>query len=164
MLDKPFVRVSTGRRYTIVALRWTFAYFGTISLANDSGRSTSSGILSTISRGKCPWHIFALLYGVGKSFWASDAPRPIFIGAEKGTERLDVARFPQTDSIGELLVQVRALQTEKQDFDSVVLDSLDWVEPLIWKAVEFMPHSNQEYTARRLQSQKHGFTYLHLSP
>jgi len=30
---------------------------------------------------------------------------------------------------------VRALQTEKHEFDSVVLDSLDWVEPLIWKAV-----------------------------
>jgi hypothetical protein len=27
------------------------------------------------------------------------------------------------------------LQTAKHEFDSVVLDSLDWVEPLIWKAV-----------------------------
>ena len=95
-------------------------------------------ILSTISRGKHPRHIFALVYGtsgVGKSFWASQAPRPIFITTEKGTEQLDVARFPQTESIGELLAQVRALQNEKHDFDSVVLDSLDWVEPLIWKAV-----------------------------
>jgi hypothetical protein len=98
----------------------------------------TTGILSTISRGKRPRHIFALLYGVdgvGKSFWASRAPRPIFVGAEKGTEQLDVARFPQTESISELLAQIRALQTEKHDFDSVVLDSLDWVEPLIWKAV-----------------------------
>jgi hypothetical protein len=98
----------------------------------------ASGVLSTISRGKRPRHIFALLYGVdgvGKSFWASHAPRPIFIGAEKGTEQLDVARFPQTESISELLAQIRALATEKHDFDSVVLDSLDWVEPLIWKAV-----------------------------
>src|SRR6516164_6238738 len=95
-------------------------------------------ILSTISRGKRPRHIFALVYGtdgVGKSSWASHAPRPIFIGAEKGTEQLDVARFPQTESIGELLAQVRALQSEKHEFNTVVLDSLDWVEPLIWKAV-----------------------------
>src|SRR5215472_16136841 len=96
-------------------------------------------LLSTISRGKRPRRIFALIYGtdgVGKSSWASHAPNPIFIGAEKGTEQLDVARFPQTESIGELLAQVRALQqTEKHEFDSVVLDSLDWVEPLIWKAV-----------------------------
>jgi hypothetical protein len=95
-------------------------------------------ILSTISRGKRPRHIFALIYGtdgVGKSTLCSHAPNPIFIGAEKGTEQLDVARFPQTESISELLSQVRALQTEKHEFDSVVLDSLDWVEPLIWKAV-----------------------------
>ena len=95
-------------------------------------------ILSTISRGKRPRHIFALFYGtdgVGKSTLCSHAPTPIFIGAEKGTEQLDVARFPQTESISELLAQIRALQTEKHDFDSVVLDSLDWVEPLIWKAV-----------------------------
>jgi hypothetical protein len=100
--------------------------------------STPSTILSTISRGKRPRHIFALFYGtdgVGKSTMCSHAPNPVFIGAEKGTEQLDVARFPQTESIAELLAQIRALQTEQHDFDSVVLDSLDWVEPLIWKAV-----------------------------
>ena len=95
-------------------------------------------ILSTISRGKRPRHIFALVYGtdgVGNSTLCSHTPNPIFIGAEKGTEQLDVARFPQTESIGELLAQIRALQNEKHEFDSVALDSLDWIEPLIWKAV-----------------------------
>jgi hypothetical protein len=95
-------------------------------------------ILSTISRGKRPRRIFALIYGtdgVGKSTFCSHAPRPIFIGAEKGTEQLDVARFPQVESIAELFSQVRALQTEQHEFQTVVLDSLDWVEPLIWKAV-----------------------------
>jgi AAA domain-containing protein len=104
---------------------------------NGNGRAVS-GILSTISRGKRPRHIFALVYGtdgVGKCVWASRSPSPIFIGAEKGTEQLDVARFPQTDSITELLTQIRALQTEKHEFNTAVLDSLDWVEPLIWKAV-----------------------------
>ena len=97
-----------------------------------------SDILSTISRGKRPRHIFALVYGtdgVGKSTLCSHAPHPIFVGAEKGTEQLDVARFPQTETIGELLDQLRALQTEKHEFQTVVLDSLDWIEPLIWKAV-----------------------------
>jgi hypothetical protein len=95
-------------------------------------------ILSTISRGKRPRHIFALLYGtdgVGKSAVCSHAPNPIFVGAEKGTEQLDVARFPQTETIAELLDQLRALQTEKHEFNTVVLDSLDWIEPLIWRAV-----------------------------
>jgi hypothetical protein len=88
--------------------------------------------LEALSLGKRPRHIFAFIYGtdgVGKSTMCSHAPRPIFIGAEKGTEQLDVARFPQLESIGELLSELRALSTEKHDFDSVVLDSLDWVEP-----------------------------------
>jgi AAA domain len=95
-------------------------------------------ILSTISRGRRPQRIFALIYGtdgVGKSTLCSHAPKPIFVGAEKGTEQLDVARFPQTETIAELLDQLRALQTEKHEFQTVVLDSLDWIEPLIWKAV-----------------------------
>jgi hypothetical protein len=102
-----------------------------------NGRATS-GILSTISRGKRPRHIFALIYGVdgvGKTTACSHAPNPVFIGAEKGTEQLDVARFPQTETIQDLLDQLRALQTQKHEFDTVVLDSLDWIEPLIWKAV-----------------------------
>jgi hypothetical protein len=37
--------------------------------------------------------------------------------------------------IGELFGQLRALQTEKHESNTVVLDSLDWIEPLIWKAV-----------------------------
>ena len=95
-------------------------------------------LLDTITKGRRPRYIWALIYGVdgvGKSHWASQAPHPIFVGAEKGTEQLDVARFPQTEQVSELFAQLRTLQTEKHDFQTVVLDSLDWVEPLIWKAV-----------------------------
>jgi AAA domain len=95
-------------------------------------------ILSTISRGRRPQHIFALIYGtsgVGKSFWASNAPKPIFICTEKGTEQLNIARFPIVNSFAELLEQLRALQIEKHEFQSIVIDSIDWLEPLIWKAV-----------------------------
>jgi hypothetical protein len=104
----------------------------------DRQPEPATGILSTISRGKRPRHIFALIYGtdgVGKSTLCSHAPNPIFVGAEKGTEQLDVARFPQTETVSELFGQLRALQIEKHEFDTVVLDSLDWIEPLIWKAV-----------------------------
>jgi AAA domain-containing protein len=95
-------------------------------------------LLETITKGRRPRYIWALIYGtdgVGKSTMCSHAPNPIFVGAEKGTEQLDVARFPQVESIGELFAQLRTLQVEKHDFQTVVLDSLDWIEPLIWKAV-----------------------------
>ena len=70
---------------------------------------TTVSILCTISRGKRLRHIFALIYGVdgvGRSTHCSHAPNPVFIGAKKDTEQLDVARFPQTDSIAELLTQI----------------------------------------------------------
>jgi hypothetical protein len=95
-------------------------------------------LLDTITKGRRPRYIWALIYGtdgVGKSTMCSHAPKPIFVGAEKGTEQLDVARFPQVESIGELFAQLRTLQLEKHEFQTVVLDSLDWIEPLIWKAV-----------------------------
>jgi hypothetical protein len=95
-------------------------------------------LLDTITKGRRPRYIWALIYGtdgVGKSTVCSQAPNPIFVGAEKGTEQLDVARFPQVESISELFAQLRTLQTEKHQYQTVVLDSLDWIEPLIWKAV-----------------------------
>jgi hypothetical protein len=95
-------------------------------------------LLDTVTKGRRPRYIWALIYGtdgVGKSTLCSHAPNPIFVGAEKGTEQLDVARFPQTESISDLFAQLRTLQTEKHEYQTVVLDSLDWVEPLIWKAV-----------------------------
>ena len=67
--------------------------------------------------------------GVGKSTLCSHAPNLIFVDAEKGAEQLDVARFPQTQTFGELLVQLRALQNEKHDFQTAVPDSLDWIDP-----------------------------------
>ena len=81
----------------------------------------------------------ALVYGtdgVGKSTFCSHAPNPIFVGAEKGTEQLDVARFPQTETIQDLLDQLRALQTRETRirYGRARLAS-DWIEPLIWKSV-----------------------------
>jgi AAA domain len=47
-------------------------------------------------------------------------------------DAFDVSELVPTSHI---TVFGRALQTEKHDFDTVVLASLDWVEPLIWKTV-----------------------------
>jgi len=83
----------------------------------------TTSLLATISRGKRPRHIFTLIYGtdgVGKSTLCSHAPNPIFVGAEKGTEQLDVARFPQTESISELLDQFRALQPRSTNFKHMI--------------------------------------------
>lgn len=73
--------------------------------------------------------------GVGKSTFAANAPRPVFLGPEDGTDHLDVARFPVPESWVDILDAIHTLRTEPHEYRTLAVDSLDWVEPLIWTAV-----------------------------
>lgn len=70
--------------------------------------------------------------GVGKSTFAAGAPSPIFLGAEDGTSQLDVARFPEPTTWADALGAVDVLMAEKHDYETLVIDTLDWLEPLCW--------------------------------
>jgi AAA domain-containing protein len=77
-----------------------------------------------------------LLYGVegvGKSTFGANAPAPIFLGTEDGTSQLDVERFPQPGSWAEVLEAVDVLQRDEHDRKTLVIDTLDWIEPLCWE-------------------------------
>lgn len=94
--------------------------------------------LAGVKRGIVPGAIRVLVYGpegVGKSSLAADAPNPIFLGAEDGTRFLDVARFPQPDVWADALGACRVLETEKHAYESIVIDTADWLEPLCWSQV-----------------------------
>jgi hypothetical protein len=74
-----------------------------------------------------------LLYGVdgvGKTTLAACAPAPIFIGIEDGTAKLDVPRFPEPQSWLEVLAAIDQLTDKPHAYQSVVVDTLDWLEPL----------------------------------
>lgn len=73
--------------------------------------------------------------GVGKSTFASQAPSPIFIAAEDGTAQLDVVRFPSPTGWTEARECIRVLLKEQHDYKTVVIDTLDWLEPLCWDMV-----------------------------
>lgn len=73
--------------------------------------------------------------GVGKSTFAAQSDAPIFLNAEDGTAHLDVARFPQPDSLIEMLEAITTLYSEHHDFKTLVLDSADWAEQIIRKYV-----------------------------
>jgi hypothetical protein len=75
------------------------------------------------------------VYGVdkvGKTSFAAEAPEPIFICSESGTNHLDVARFPAAQSWQDVLDAVAALTADPGGFKTVVLDSIDWAEPLLF--------------------------------
>jgi AAA domain len=93
--------------------------------------------LASVRRGVLDTPVRVLIYGaekVGKSTFAAGAPKPIFLGAENGTERLDVERLePRT--WGEAVEWVGELAVEKHDYKTLVVDPVNWLEPMCWAAV-----------------------------
>lgn len=94
--------------------------------------------LAAVRRGVRPAPDRLLLSGVpgiGKSTFGSDAPDPIYVAAEDGIRHLDVASFPEPTSFADVLEAVRTLTTEPHEYATLVIDTLDWIEPLIHDAV-----------------------------
>lgn len=73
--------------------------------------------------------------GVGKSTTAAQAPTPIFIPTEDGLDQIACDSFPLSKSLTEVNSALTALMTEQHKYESVVIDSLDWLERLIWDAL-----------------------------
>jgi hypothetical protein len=94
--------------------------------------------LSNVTRGRQDRPLKVILYGVegvGKSTFASQAPAPIFLCSEDGTAQLDVARFPSPRHWADVIEAIRVLTHEEHNFKTLVIDTLDWLEPLCWQAV-----------------------------
>jgi hypothetical protein len=70
--------------------------------------------------------------GVGKTTLAAGAPNPIFLPVEDGLGMLDVPTFPLLKTFQEVEEAIGSLATEEHDFKTVVLDSADWLERLVW--------------------------------
>lgn len=73
--------------------------------------------------------------GLGKTTFAVSAPKPVVIQTEDGLGTLDATAFPLASSFEEVMEALSSLYTEEHDFQTLVLDSLDWLEPMIWQRV-----------------------------
>lgn len=94
--------------------------------------------LANITRGKRDRPLRVVIAGVdkvGKSTFASNAPAPVFLGAEEGTDALDVPRFPAPTNWKDVLDAIEFLTVEQHEYQTLVIDTLDWMEPLIWQHV-----------------------------
>lgn len=79
-----------------------------------------------------------LIYGpqkIGKSTFGSMADRPVFIQAEDGLDAIGADAFPLAKSYAEIMGNIEQLATEEHDYKTLVVDSVDWIEPLIWAQV-----------------------------
>ena len=94
--------------------------------------------LDTITSGKIKRPRRTFLFGVpgvGKSTWAGQWPGAIFLPTEQGCDDLDVQRFPVIKSWTTLLEHLAALDTQDHQFSTVVIDTLDALERLIFAEV-----------------------------
>jgi hypothetical protein len=95
-------------------------------------------LLSRVQKGRTPRPPRLLVYGtpgIGKSTFGSQAPKPVFVPTEDGLDEIDCAKFPLAASVDEVIAALKELRTQQHDFETVVLDSLDWLERLIWDRV-----------------------------
>ena len=68
--------------------------------------------------------------GVGKSTLSAQAPDPVFIQTEDGLVQIDVPKFPLAESFEAVTGYLNDLLNEKHDYQTVVIDSIDWLEKL----------------------------------
>lgn len=95
-------------------------------------------MLKNITKGIQVKPALILIYGpdgVGKTTFAAQSPKPIFLGAESGSDALDVARFPKLRSIEDATTAVRELIDQQHEFLTLVVDSVDWLETLLHKDI-----------------------------
>ncbi|KAF1706251.1 ATP-binding protein [Pseudoxanthomonas sacheonensis] len=72
---------------------------------------------------------------VGKSTFAAGSFNPIFLPLEDGLSGIETNSFPLLQTYAEVEAALLSLYSEAHDFGTVVVDSTDWLEPLIWKHV-----------------------------
>ena len=73
--------------------------------------------------------------GVGKTTLAAAADKPVFLQTEDGLGVLDAQTFGLLKTFDQVMEGLGSLYTEDHDFKTLVVDSVDWLEPLVWAKV-----------------------------
>jgi hypothetical protein len=104
-----------------------------MSFADDAPQG-----LATIKRGRDSKPPRICLYGpegIGKSTFAAGCPVPVFIQLEDGLDEIDADKFPKAETLEQVKDQLDVLIVENHQYQTVVIDTADWLEKLIHKEV-----------------------------
>ena len=89
--------------------------------------------LAGVTVGGDPLPTRTMIYGVdgiGKSTFAAESNKPIFLPTEDGALRIPVPQFPLCETWDALLGNLRTLYSQDHDYKTVVIDSADWAQAL----------------------------------
>ena len=93
--------------------------------------------------------------GTGKTTFVAKSTKPIFVLTENGLGNNTVPHFPLANTLEEVLEYLQALISDQEhQFETVVIDSLDWLEPLIWAYVA------KVHSVRSIEDLSYGKGYL----
>lgn len=95
-------------------------------------------LIGSISKGREQQPPRIMVYGaegVGKSTFASLAPNPVFIQTEDGLSEIDTSKFPLARMFEDVVMQLQAVRDEQHEYGTLVIDSVDWLERLVWDRV-----------------------------
>lgn len=95
-------------------------------------------LIQQITKGIKPRPHFIGLYGpggVGKSTMGATAPKPVFLGTDDGVATMDVASFPAPKTWADVKAAINELIVEKHEFETLVIDTINGLEPLLWAHV-----------------------------
>ena len=111
----------------------------TLKQTNDIAPAKAvTGLLARVQRGVQEKPLRVVIYGpegIGKSTFAAGAPAPIWLGADQGTQHLDIARLPAPSTWDDVRASIHELATEAHEFKTLVVDPINWLEPMCWKFV-----------------------------
>lgn len=99
--------------------------------------------------------------GIGKTTLAAAMPSPIFLPVEDGLGTLEVDSFPVPHSYDDVLECVRELVTQPHDYKTLVVDSLDRLEPMLWQHVCRTVPVGQGKVAANIEDYGYGKGYTH---
>ena len=91
-----------------------------------------------ITKGPVKSAIKLLVYGpegVGKTTFAAQAPKVVFIDTEGSTRHMDVARFDPPVELSDVLEDLNYVLGHPEEVGTVVIDTVDWLEKLIFNSV-----------------------------
>lgn len=91
-----------------------------------------------ITRGRIKSAIKVGIYGpegVGKTTLAGMFPGAVFIDTEGSTKHMDVARFDPPQDLNDVLEQISWVLGHPDQVGTLVIDTVDWLEKLIFQAV-----------------------------
>ena len=106
--------------------------------AADEAKPKKASLLATITTKKRYRPAFFCLYGppgIGKSEFGASSDNPIFIPTERGLDHITVPKFPTPRTFVEFYNQLTVLDKEEHPYRTVVIDSCDALELLIWERV-----------------------------